>query len=128
MKPIPYWKVGLVAAPALSGPWKRLSDRNPVPLDARYGVENPIVTRLQDGRYIAVFDTLGLPDRIGYVLSRDGLEWSRAQYLVLDKARLWTKDLRTPLGSSPRGTVRSRSSIPVSSISQVTGRMAGSGG
>ena len=103
VRPVLYWKVGLVSAPALSGPWKRLSAHNPVALDARYGVENPIVTRLSDGQYIAVFDTLGLPDRIGYVLSRDGLEWSSAQYLVLDKAKLWTKDLRTPLGLIPEG-------------------------
>ena len=76
---------GGVSAPALSGPWKRLSAHNPVPLDAQHGVENPVVTRLQDGRYITVFDTLGLPDRIGYVLSRDRLEWSSAQYLRLRK-------------------------------------------
>ena len=103
VKPIPYWKVGLVAAPGLAGPWKRLSGRNPVPLDDRNGVENPIVTRLTDGRYIAVFDTLGLPDRIGYVVSRDGLVWSAAQFLVLEKAKLWTTDLRTPLGLIPEG-------------------------
>ena len=94
---------GGVSAPALSGPWKRLSAHNPVPLDAQHGVENPVVTRLQDGRHIAVFDTLGLPDRIGYVLSRDGLEWSSAQYLALDKAKLWTKELRTSLGLIPEG-------------------------
>jgi hypothetical protein len=47
---------GRVSAPALSGPWKRLSAHNPVPLDAQHGVENPVVTRLHDGRYIAVWE------------------------------------------------------------------------
>jgi len=72
VKPVLYWKVGLVSAPALTGPWKRLSDHNPVPLDARYGVENPIVTRLKNGHYIAVFDSLGPTDQIGYALSQAG--------------------------------------------------------
>ena len=101
VKPPAYWKVGLVSAPDLSGPWKRLSDRNPVPLDAQNGVENPIVTRLKSGQYVAVFDTIERPDRIGYAVSRDGLKWAPARYLVLDKAKLWTKDVRTPLGLVP---------------------------
>jgi hypothetical protein len=103
VKPALYWKVGLASATALSGPWKRLSDRNPVPLDARYGVENPIVTRLKDGKYIAVFDSLGLPDQIGYAWSSDGVEWGKAKYLVLDRGKAWTSDVRTPLGLIPEG-------------------------
>lgn len=101
VKPVLYWKVGLVSAPALTGPWKRLSDHNPVPLDARYGVENPIVTRLKNGHYIAVFDSLGPTDQIGYALSQDGVEWGKAKYLVLDRSKLWTSDVRTPLGLIP---------------------------
>ncbi len=101
VKPVPYWKVGLVSAPALSGPWKRLSDHNPVPLDDRHGVENPVVTRLRDGRYIAVFDSVGPTDQIGYALSGDGVAWGKAKYLLLDRSKLWTSDVRTPLGLIP---------------------------
>ena len=70
---------------------------------AQYGVENPIVTRLKNGHYIAVFDSVGPTDQIGYALSQDGVEWGKAKYLVLDRSRLWTSDARTPLGLIPEG-------------------------
>lgn len=104
--PIEYWRVGLATAPELAGPWTRLSERNPVPLDQEYGVENPIVTRLASGIYVAIFDALGVPDRIGYTVSRDGIEWSQARYLVLDPESRWTRDVRTPLGLIPEGEGR----------------------
>lgn len=66
------------------------------------GVENPIVTRLPTGQYIAVFDALGYPDRIGYTVSNDGIHWSAAQYLQLDPTSLWTEAVRTPLGLIPQ--------------------------
>jgi hypothetical protein len=101
VKPVLYWKVGLVSAPALSGPWKRLSAHNPVPLDSQHGVETPIVTRLKNGLFIAVFDSVGPTDQIGYALSEDGVEWGKAKYLLLDRSKLWTSDVRTPLGLIP---------------------------
>jgi hypothetical protein len=103
VKPPAYWKVGLASAPDLSGPWTRLSARNPVALDDRNGAENPIVTRLASGIYLAVFDTIQQPGRIGYALSSNGVDWAPARSLALDKAKLWTSDVRTPLGLIPEG-------------------------
>lgn len=97
----PFWRVGLAGAPSLSGPWTRLSTGNPVPLDPNHGVENPIVTHLASGGYLAVFDALGYTDRIGYTYSTDGVHWSPAQYLQLDASKLWTNVVRTPLGLIP---------------------------
>jgi hypothetical protein len=101
VQPNPYWEVGLATAPDLAGPWVRLPEPSPVPLDPRNGVENPIVTRLASGQYIAVFDALGYTDRIGYTVSTDGINWSPAQYLELDPSKLWTGVVRTPLGLIP---------------------------
>ena len=97
-KPIGKWQVGLAEAESLNGTWKRLSTINPVALDPRLGVENPIATRLRDGTYIAVFDVMLRSDRFGYATSPDGLLWSQSQHLVLDSAHSWASDLRTPLG------------------------------
>src|SRR5271157_6082883 len=33
--------------------------------------------------------------------SQDGVEWGKAKYLVLDRSKLWTSDVRTPLGLIP---------------------------
>jgi hypothetical protein len=100
-EPNPYWEVGLATAPDLAGPWVRLADGNPVPLDPQNGVENPIVTRLASGLYIAVFDALGYSDRIGYTVSSDGIHWSPARYLKLNPGSEWTDVVRTPLGLIP---------------------------
>lgn len=110
-----YWKIGLISAPRLAGPWKRVPDLNPVTLSRDQGTENPIVTRLKSGRYVAVFDTiLNSPGKhymadgnlIGYADSIDGLHWSIANQLKLDCEKLWAKDVRTPLGlvEEPNGT------------------------
>jgi hypothetical protein len=37
-------------------------------------IENPVVSKLPDGRYLAIFDSLG-PREIGYSISKDGLTW-----------------------------------------------------
>jgi hypothetical protein len=100
-QPNPYWKVGLATAPDLAGPWTRLTDESPVPLDSKSGVENPIVTRLASGEYVAVFDVLGYNDRIGYTVSPDGIHWSPGRYLELDPASEWADVVRTPLGLIP---------------------------
>jgi hypothetical protein len=97
------WLVGLAAAPELAGPWRRLPDLSPVLLDqhenGQNDVENPIVLRLKSGRYIAVFDVLMQPHSIGYTVSDDGLQWSKASYINLKQTPgLWIGDLRTPLG------------------------------
>ena len=102
-KQIGKWQVGLAEATSLAGTWKRLSATNPVALDPQLGVENPVVTRLQDGTYMAVFDVILRGDRLGYTTSPDGLHWSPAQHLVLDSAQSWVSDLRTPLGLIDEG-------------------------
>jgi hypothetical protein len=53
--PMEHWRVGLAEALQLAGPWKRCAGTNPVNIEKRFA-ENPIVTRLDDGSYIAVYD------------------------------------------------------------------------
>jgi hypothetical protein len=73
----PGQQVGLVLASSLSGPWRR-AEHNPVNLSAfvRH-IEQPMVTRLADGSFAAVFDALDHEGKgmIGYAWSRDGLRW-----------------------------------------------------
>jgi hypothetical protein len=102
-KQIGKWQVGLAEAASLTGTWKRLSASNPVALDPELGVENPVVTRLRDSTYIAVFDIILSSERFGYATSPDGLHWSRAQHPVLDSAHSWVSDMRTPLGLIDEG-------------------------
>ncbi|MBL7112048.1 MAG: hypothetical protein ISS19_08920 [Bacteroidales bacterium] len=90
--------VGLAEAPALDGPWKRKSDFNPV----RRAIENPVVTRLTDGRYVALFDGVDEAKQIGYMISYDGIHWSEAKYFDLGKkVDPWWGLTRTPLGLVP---------------------------
>jgi hypothetical protein len=97
-----YWKVGLAEAPAPAGPWKRMSSSNPVALSGELGTENPVVTRLNNGRFVAVFDTIRQDYAIGYADSADGAKWSQARQLLLRQSRnLWVGDVRTPLGLIP---------------------------
>jgi len=95
------WSVGLASAPSLAGPWKRLPNGNPLPIEKVF-IENPIVTRLDDGAYVAVYDTHPL-NAIGYTFSRDGVHWDSGQALIVQpkgKGR-WADDVRTPLGLVP---------------------------
>jgi len=102
-----WWSAGLLSAERLAGPWKRETTLNPVTLSGVLGTENPVVTRLKSGRYVAVFDTLknqpeegyaGNGHLIGYADSVDGVHWSAAKQLDVDCTKLWVKDIRTPLG------------------------------
>lgn len=92
------WQVGLASAPDLSGPWKRCSSLNPVPL-GRF-IENPIVRKIGDA-YVAVYDDLD-PDQegaIGYAASLDGVHWTSAQHLMLFRGK--EAYPRTPLALIP---------------------------
>lgn len=101
--PIEYWRVGVASAPSLGGPWRRLSELNPSPIEKTF-IENPIVTRLADGRYLAVYDTGGNPDAIGYSISADGIRWPRGQSLAIQSAKgRWSKEVRTPMGVVDEG-------------------------
>jgi hypothetical protein len=88
--------------------WPRMKTTlNPVTLSGVLGTENPVVTRLKSGRYVAVFDTLKNQPRqgygmdgylIGYADSVDGVHWSAAKQLKVDCTKLWVTNIRTPLG------------------------------
>lgn len=107
-----WWTAGLLSAERLAGPWKRATALNPVTLSGELGTENPVVTRLGSGRYVAVFDTLKNKPRtgygkdgnlIGYADSTNGIDWSVAKHLEVDCSKLWVSDIRTPLGLVEEG-------------------------
>lgn len=107
-----WWTAGLLSAERLAGPWKRETAVNPVTLSGELGTENPVVTRLKSGRFVAVFDTLknapgkgyGMDGKlIGYAESADGVHWSAAAQLEPDCKKLWVRDIRTPLGLVEEG-------------------------
>jgi hypothetical protein len=103
-KPIKSWQVGLASTPKLAGPWKRLSQTNPLPIEKLF-IENPVVTQLADQTYVAVYDTdVNFPNAIGYTFSTDGIHWSAGQHLVIPSGNQgWPARLRTPLGLIPEG-------------------------
>jgi len=100
--PCDFWGVGLAKAMALSGPWKRHSQLNPVLIDDVW-VENPITTKLDDGSYITLFDG-GPRGSFAYATSKDGLNWSKGVTINLEpKVKKWWEKMRTPLGLIPEG-------------------------
>jgi hypothetical protein len=100
--PISLWQVGLAKAANLAGPWVRCSEFNPLKVESRF-IENPIVTELGDGTYVAVYDT-DAPNAIGYSFSGDGIHWSPGQHLAVQEGTgVWASEVRTPLGLIPEG-------------------------
>ena len=102
------WYVGLAESDNLEGPFVRMKEINPITSIHPRFVENPIVSQLPNGLYIAVFDGgpewLKLPNMIAYTLSKDGVNWSEAHYLPIDtKVKKWWHTMRTPLGLIPEG-------------------------
>jgi hypothetical protein len=99
--PVEAWRVGLVSSPHLAGPWKRVSELNPVVID-RYFVENPIVTQVNDGTYVAVYNGPA-GEAFGYSTSRDGIHWSTGVNLTIQPkaGEHWADPVRTPLGLIP---------------------------
>jgi hypothetical protein len=96
-RPIGHWLVGPAEAPSLAGPWRRVREDNPAAIATRF-IENPIVTEVPGGGWLAVYDSDAV-DGIGWAFSQDGLRWSQGQALVLQpRAGAWAKELRTPLG------------------------------
>ena len=96
-----WFRVGLAEAPSLAGPWKRLTALNPVTLSGPRGSENPVVTRLESGRYVAVFESVFREDGFGYADSLDGVHWSAARELQLHVSPDHLQKTRTPLGLVP---------------------------
>lgn len=105
------WFVALAASKNLEGPWNRLDrSKNPITSIHPFFVENPIVSQLPDGTFIAVFDGgpegwgHHLPNMIAYTLSKDGIHWSEARYLPIEtKVSKWWDIMRTPLCLIPEG-------------------------
>lgn len=95
--PCKFWGVGLAEAANLSGPWRRRAEGNPVLIDPVW-VENPVVHRVEDGRYAALYDATPKGRVIGITTSTDGVHWSAGQLLPLSAgAGDWLKQPRTPL-------------------------------
>ncbi len=100
--PISLWQVGLSWAPSLAGPWKRCTQFNPVNMEKVF-IENPIVTRLADGSYVAVYDNK-TEHSVGYAFSADGMNWTPGKALVVQKGNgIWASEVRTPLGLIAEG-------------------------
>jgi hypothetical protein len=105
------WFVGLAESNSLEGPWSRIKDgSNPIKTMHPFFVENPIVSQLPNGMYIAVFDGgpdgwgHHLPNMMAYTLSKDGKNWSEAHYLPIEtKVNKWWDIMRTPLCLIPEG-------------------------
>lgn len=96
--PCPFWGVGLAEAPELQGPWIRKSALNPVDLQSRFA-ENPVVTKLENGLYLALVDGGSINENFGYTYSKDGVHWAPATFIeTSDSERRWWSLMRTPLG------------------------------
>jgi len=103
--PLSLWQVGLAQAPDLGGPWKRCSQLNPLKVEPRF-IENPIVTHLKDGHFVAVYDN-HQPNEIGYSFSLDGVHWGPGQHLTVQSGKgVWATEVRTPLGLIDEGNGR----------------------
>jgi hypothetical protein len=100
--PISLWQVGLAWAEDLAGPWRRCTDLNPLPIEEVF-IENPVVTQLADGTYVAVYDN-NVEHAIGYTFSADGVHWTPGRPLVVQERNgIWASEVRTPLGLVPEG-------------------------
>jgi hypothetical protein len=95
------WPTGMAFAKKLSGPWTRMPEGfNPIPIVDEF-MENEIVSKLKDGRYLMVFDSFG-DQEIGYSISIDGVNWSReTRVKIQSPTNLWAEPgdhyTRTPL-------------------------------
>ncbi|WP_343614515.1 hypothetical protein [Flavobacterium sp.] len=105
------WFVALAESKSLEGPWLRMNKGlEPIKTMHPLFVENPIVSQLPNGLYIAIFDGgpdgwgHHLPNMIAYSLSADGINWSEAHYLPIEtKVDKWWDIMRTPLCLIPEG-------------------------
>lgn len=105
------WFVALAESNSLEGPWFRLNKGlKPIQSIHPLFVENPIVSQLPNGLYIAIFDGgpdgwgHHLPNMMGYSLSKDGVNWSEAHYWPIEtKVDKWWDIMRTPLCLIPEG-------------------------
>jgi hypothetical protein len=100
--PIALWQVGLARAAQLGGPWTRCSGLNPLRVEPSF-IENPIVSRLADGSFVAVYDN-HRANSVGYSFSSDGIHWSVGKQLTVQTGTgVWASEVRTPLGLIDEG-------------------------
>ncbi|AXB58170.1 glycoside hydrolase family protein [Flavobacterium fluviale] len=105
------WFVALAESKSLEGPWTRMNKGlEPIKTMHPQFVENPIVSQLPNGLYIAIFDGgpdgwgHHLPNMIAYSLSADGINWAEAHYFPIEtKVNKWWDIMRTPLCLIPEG-------------------------
>jgi hypothetical protein len=98
VQPCVFWSVGLVRAPALTGPWKRRSELNPIDFGVNFA-ENPVVTRIDKNLYVAVLDCHPGKGDIAFSTSPDGIHWTDAGFLNFSPGiRKWWTNVRTPFG------------------------------
>jgi hypothetical protein len=103
--PIEHWLVGLASAPALGGPWTRVREHSPVPIERKF-IENPIVSPAPGRGWLAVYDSQP-PGTIGWAYSADGMAWGPGHALVVQPTPgTWAQDVRTPLGLVDEGEGR----------------------
>jgi hypothetical protein len=99
--PLTGWPTGLAVADKLEGPWKRLpEEKNPLKIVDHF-MENAVISRMNNGKYLAVYDSYG-DQEIGYSISEDGLNWSKEVRIKIQfENDLWGKEgdhaMRTPL-------------------------------
>jgi hypothetical protein len=104
-RPIGPWLVGPAEASSLAGPWRRVAEDNPSPIETRF-IENPIISDAPGGGWLAVYDS-ETKDGVGWAYSEDGVHWNKGQGIVLQpNTGDWAKDIRTPLGLVPEGKGR----------------------
>ena len=103
--PVTAWQLGLASAPDLAGPWKRYPQANPLPIEPVFA-ENPIVTRLDDGTFMAVYDTDNDPNAIGYdlVCRRYSLGTRDNTNRSAKRTGKWANEVITPLGLISEGS------------------------
>jgi len=96
------WMVGVAQSKDLAGPWHRVSRGNPLPVEPTF-MENPVVSRVNDGSFIALYDNGHIEPALcrsfGLMTSDDGVTWTRQQPIFVPPSIApWAATVRTPLG------------------------------
>jgi len=95
----PEWN-GLAKGSSLHGPWKRIAEAGIV----SQHTENPVVQKLKENLYVAFYDGCGFYQKFGYMVSSDGIHWSKPIVINLENhPGKWWGLTRTPLGLIDEG-------------------------